>query len=413
MSKPSERGFTWDDDDNAATDEIYTAGERIAVQKDEKTVGDDLEDYVYLRPKRRKKRKGKSKNSPRRKSHSNRRKNKMKTWKKVLISIACVLLALIIIAAGTGAFLIFKGRNELFSEDIHISAPDALNAMVQDDGEYIVYNGATYKYNADVTSMLFMGVDKETDEDLNVEGTGGQADVVVLMALDLKNRKLTMLNIPRDTMADVSLYSVSGYYIGMEKQQICLAYAYGDGKEKSCENTLASVKRLYYNLPVSTYYELDLYGLPDINDAVGGVDVVSPETIEKFEQGKEYHLMGNDARRFVEARVTDRADASILRSKRHQVYAKGFLKKAMDQVKEEPAVAVDLYNKSAPYSCTSLNASRVMYLAQDIARNGSFNIEIVNIPGNTTLNKATGQAEYVISEKEFYEQFLSVFYEKL
>ena len=96
----------------------------------------------------------------------------------------------------------------------------------------------------------------------------------------------------------------------MEKQQICLAYAYGDGKEKSCENVLASVRRLFYNVPINTYFALDLDGISELNDAVDGVDVTSPETIATFEEGKDYHLVGMEAESFVRTRRMDRLDAN-------------------------------------------------------------------------------------------------------
>ena len=414
MSKPGERAFTWDNDVYSTSSGFKVAEEKTEVAKDDKTVKDDYEDYIYKTPKR--KRRSSSKKSSHKthhkSHHKNHKKHKMKTWKKVLISVTCVILALVIIFAGITAFLILRGQGELFTDDIHISQPEGLDALVQDGGQYIVYNGVTYKYNDKVTSMLFMGVDKKMDEK-NTEGTGGQADVIVLMAIDTKNRKLTMMNIPRDTMADVAIYSAGGYYTGMKREQICLSYAYGDGKEKSCTNTVASVKRVFYNIPVNTYYSLDLAGLITLNDAIGGVDVVSPETIEKFKAGESYHLMGYDADRFIEARVHDTAEANNLRMKRQQVYTKSFMSKAMTEVKSDPSVALTLYNESAPYSCTDITPAKVTFLAQDIALHGSLKSETVNIAGKTTLNQKTQNAEFNISEKEFYEQFLNVFYEKV
>jgi len=405
MSKPDNNGFEWDD---ISSDSQFVVGdvERTEVKKDKKTVRDDVSDYIYMNPvKTKKKKSGK-------KQQKSQRKKRKKTWKKVLLAIVCTLMALVLLTVGTALFLIFKGKSDLLTDDIQISSPKEIQATVQEGGQYIVYNGVTYKYNENVTSFLFIGVDKENLDDQTVQGTGGQADVIVMMALDLKNRKLTMLNIPRDTMTDVAIYSASGYYTGMKKQQICLSYAYGDGKKTSCNNTLASAKRIFYNIPVSTYYSLDLEGIAALNDAVGGVDVVSPETINKFKEGQQYHLQGGDAESFVRDRVHDRADANMLRMQRQQVYARSFMNTVMSGVRKNPSVAVDLFNESAPYSCTNLNAAKVMYLAQDIVLHGSLSAEIVTVPGKTTLN-ANEQAEFNISEKEFYEQFLSVYYEKM
>lgn len=416
MSKPNDHGELWNDVEG---DSQYVAvsGERKGlVQKDEKTIEDDYHDYIYMHPVKKKRKKKKSadgsaeSNNPT--HHKSHRKRKMKTWKKVLIAALCVFMALVLFALGTALVLVLKGKGDLLTDDVQIISPKGIEADIQDGGKFIVYNGVTYKYNENVTNFLFIGVDKENLDGFNEQGTGGQADVIVMMALDFKNRKLTMINIPRDTMTDVALYSVSGYYTGMERQQICLSYAYGDGKETSCNNTLASVKRIFYNIPVSTYYSLDLEGIAALNDAVGGVDVVSPETIEKFTQGQSYHLMGNDARRFVKARVQDRADASMLRNKRHQVYASAFMDKVMTSVKKEPSYALDLFNESAPYSCTNLNASKVTYIAQDIAFHGSLKTNMQTVPGDVSLN-SENKAEYTVNEKDFYEQFLSVYYERM
>lgn len=405
MSKPDNNGFEWDDISSSSQ---YVSGdvERTEVKKDKKTVRDDVSDYIYMNPvKTKKKKSGK-------KQHKSQRKKRKKTWKKVLLAIACTFMALVLLTVGTALFLIFKGKSDLLTDDIQISSPKEIQATVQEGGQYIVYNGVTYKYNENVTTLLFMGTDKRDLNDQNEQGTGGQADVIVMMALDLKNRKLTMVNVPRDTMTDVAIYSASGYYTGMKKQQICLSYAYGDGKKTSCNNTMASVRRIFYNIPVSTYYSLDLDGIAAMNDAVGGVDVVSPETINKFKEGQQYHLQGGDAESFVRDRVHDRADANMLRMQRQQVYARSFMNTVMSSVRKNPSVAVDLFNESAPYSCTNLNAAKVMYLAQDIVLHGSLSAEIVTVPGKTTLN-ANEQAEFNISEKEFFEQFLSVYYEKM
>ncbi len=75
-----------------------------------------------------------------------------------------------------------------------------------------------------------------------------------MMAYDTKHKKITMINVPRDLMTDVPIYTADGVYSTTKKQQICLAYAYGDGKDKSCDNVKTVVERLFYNMPVKTYF---------------------------------------------------------------------------------------------------------------------------------------------------------------
>ena len=342
--------------------------------------------------------------------HSKRR--KMKTWKKVLLSIACVLLGLIVIAVGTVAYLIYQGGNELFNSDIHVTAPQGIET--EENGKYVVYNGETYKFNEKVTSVLCMGVDKrDLDENNNskVKASGGQADVLMLVSIDTSNGKITLFNISRDAMVDVTMYSAGGAYAGTEKQQICLSYAYGDGKESSCENTVNSVQTLFYNIPINTYFSLDLDGIAALNDSVGGVDVVSPETIGSFVEGESYHLVGEQAESFVRTRDTSKVDSNNMRMQRQKVYIQSFMDTVLQQTKKDLTIPLDLFNASAPYSCTNLNPSKVTYLAQQAVLGGLSGIDMVSVPGQVKMG--TKYAEFNVSEAEFYQMFLNVYYTKI
>ncbi len=413
-------------DASSVSEGIHLTGERTPVEKDEKTVKDDANDYMYLHTRRKRHQSSNtqkpyeesaadelvastraSRGSHRRRSHSShhhhhhhsshhhhhhhhhhrssRRKKKMKGWKKALLIIGSVLLSLILIIVGTLAILIFKGNQELFnSEDVKIITPDDVGANVTDNGKYIVYNGENYKLNENVTSFLFMGVDKRGIDDLTSDGLGGQADVIVMLAVDFDKNKTTMVAVPRDTVTDVAIYSLGGSYVGMKKQQICLAYAYGDGKDLSCENMVASVRRIFYNMPVSTYFALDLDGISELNDAVDGVDVTSPETVASFVEGQDYHLVGDESESFVRSRSMDRLDANLLRMQRQQIYTKSFMNKVIAQTKKDITVPVK-----------------------------GMDFEFKQIDCEIKQNPDDERALYYIKEKEFFELFLSVYYDKV
>lgn len=403
------------------------AGERTSVKHDKKSVYDDYEDYVFAQP-RKKKYTSESRDADSSHHHSNshhhssshhrrhhHKKKRMKTWKKVLLIILCTLLALVIAVTATVFVLIQKGRGELFDVKLNLDLPDlsAIEAEVEleDGGRYIVYNGSKYRYNEDVTTMLFMGVDKRDIDDLTAEGMGGQSDVIVMMAIDTKNRNISMISLPRDTMADVAVYNTSGEYVGMREMQVCLAYAYGDGKDLSCEYMQAAVRRIFYNIPVQTYYALDLEGIAALNDSVGGVDVISPETIGDFVSGQLYHLVGRNAESFVRTRNQDIKEANLLRMERQKMYVKAFMSKVFAATKEDLTTPVTMFNESAPYSCTNLNASKVTYLAKELVLGGGMTTTMMTVPGDMTL--VDHYAQYHIDEEAFYEMFLSVYYEKV
>ena len=76
---------------------------RVKVNFADRSIKDDIEDYVFLKPTKKRKKKRKS-NSP--------KTNKMKPFKKVLLITLTVILSLILAFVGTVAFLINKGSNE-------------------------------------------------------------------------------------------------------------------------------------------------------------------------------------------------------------------------------------------------------------------------------------------------------------
>ena len=331
----------------------------------------------------------------------------MQTWKKALIITVSALLVITIALFGTFMILVLNGQGDLFSDKFNITAPNGVD--VSDGGREVFYNGHKYRLNESVTNLLLMGVDKENIEEKTENGMQGQADVIVVMAYDTKNKKITMINIPRDLMTDVPMYTASGEYTKTEKQQICLAYAYGDGKDRSCECMVNVVQRLFYNMPVKTYFALDLDGIVALNDSIGGVDVVSPETIDKFVKGQNYHLLGDMAESFVRTRRHDTAEANLLRNERQKVYANSFINKMLYATRRNISTPVNVFNASSPYSATNLNAAKVSYLAKEMVMGGNPVRESTTIEGTTSLNG--DHAEFKLKEKEFYELVLKVYYE--
>lgn len=345
-------------------------------------------------------------------NHRNRRKTKkkMKVWKKVVISVASVLLSLILIFTGTYAYLFFKGSKEMLPNDYQITVPQSLNNDIKNEskGEYITYKGKKYQYNTNITNILCLGIDKREIDSSAENGMSGQADVIILVALDTSTGKITMVNVSRELMASVKVYSAEGNYIGTRTEQICLSYAYGNSNEKSCENTLKSVQQVFYNLPIMSYFALDLDGISAVNDSIGGVDVVSPETIAEFEKGKSYHLEGQSAEDFIRKRRFDIVDANNYRNKRQRLYINSFIKKFKNEISKDFSTFMNLYNAASDYSYTNINLSKASYLAGVIMMNESSKMNFLNIPGK--VEEGERYAEFYMDEEKFYEMFLEVFY---
>lgn len=343
-------------------------------------------------------------------SRKRRKKHKRKKLvKRILLIAGIAVLAIAVITAATFAVLYHTGKTEMKPDNLKIEAPT--NVETADNGEYVYCNGHKYKYKSDIINMLFLGIDKNNGRESGGIGNNGMSDVIALAAIDSKANKATLINIPRDIMTDVKVYDVNGGYTGVEKMQIALSFAYGDGADTSCINTMSAVRSLFYNVPVSSYFALHMEGVPQLNDSIGGVTVKSPETIGQFVKGETYHLMGEDAFDFIHTRSMYTTDANLKRNERQKVYLSSFLKEFIKQTKADIGTPMRLFDASKPYSCTNLNANRITYLATEFIMNRDIKIEMSSVP--VTYKLVGKNAENYVKEEEFYELFLKIFYDKM
>lgn len=345
-----------------------------------------------------------------RRHHRKHRRSKKTVVIRVLIIILCVLLS-ILIAAGITLFCLYKsGEGALKpSPDAQINIKNK-NIMQQDDlGRVIDYKGKRYVFNEDMINILVMGVDRDTlGTDGGVIGTAGQADSIFMVSLDLVAKKYTVINISRDTYTDIGVYSAEGKYIGTEKHQLCLSYAYGDGKESSCENTLNAVSALLYNIPINKYYSIEKSAIPLMNDAIGGVTV--PVFDENGEQtGKTTHLMGHDAYDYIHFRDITKLDSNNVRMKRQIAYLRAFSDKIITETKKDLGVPLALFNTSAEYASTNLDAPAITYLATNVIMGGKVDVEFASLKGSVEKDE-NGLARYIVDQDALTDLVVKTYY---
>lgn len=323
-------------------------------------------------------------------SHNHHHKKKMSIPAKIGISALAIILALILAFVGTFAYLESSGKNEL--KDVSDQT---------DYQETIEYNGNKYVYNNDVIAIAFMGVDKR---DLGLEnnnvGTGGQSDADILLTINTKTGKAKAIAIPRDTMVDVDLYSESGIFLRSEKMQLCLSYAYGDGKAKSAENTANSISRILYDVPITKYFALDLNGIAPINDSIGGVTVDSLYDFKDLgiKKGDKIKLTGDMTEKYVRQRDMDTVNASLNRTARQVQYIKAFASQVVPAVTQDFSVVSRLYDTASKYSTTNLSLSNVTYLASLMLSKGITNFDTVTLEGDMKESTKKDYADYVYAE---------------
>ena len=337
-----------------------------------------------------------------------RRKRRIPRW-----AFITVLVALSILVVGGTAF----GVNYLLgSLHLHGNPNENLldyeGAINTNSGMTIQYNGHTYVFNESIVSVAFMGFDRQTVSEFDPTRKG-QADSIMVIAIDTKTGKTTVIAVPRDTMTEVNTYNNAGDYLGTRSMQICLAYSYGDGREKSCENVLTTIPRVMYGMPINYYFALDESGIGVLNDTIGGVSLTALETIPgtNIIKGQETLLMGNNAFKYVQFRNMTDLEASLARQDRQIQYIQAFTTKTLSLVNGEVGALVNLYNVVQDHSVTNLSISEITYLATTVVTNGVSSVKTTSLPGEMVQGEK--YAEYYLDKDKVFEIVLEVYYTKI
>lgn len=330
-------------------------------------------------------------------SHSSSGKKSTKKKKEKMpvaarIAIVFLVIIFLFVAGGVGAIFILErmGKNDMTSNTTEQTSYE----------EVIEYNGHKYAYNEDIVAIAFIGVDKRQLSTTGTIGTAGQADADLVMTINTNTGKAKVIAIPRDTMVDVDLYSENNIFLRSEKMQLCLSFAYGNGRDTSAQNVTTSMSRILYNVPINKYFVLDLDGIAPINDAIGGVTVESLYDFNDLgiKKGDTVHLQGDLTEAYVRTRDMDTIDASLNRTSRQIQYIKAFAAQALPAVVNDFGIVSRLYNTAADYSTTNMNLSNVTYLASLLLSKGITDFETVTLQGEMQKSTNSQYAEHVYAE---------------
>ena len=373
--------------------------------------------FVFATPRKRKKHKHHSHHG----HHHHRRKFRhLALWKRILIVLAAIILAVVILTGGTFLILHEIGRSSMHSYEnaqvIPPSTDEAGKAIIPVDktGRVITYDGVTYELNEDLIAVTFIGVDDGQGEEADLR----MSDAIYILTADTVTGKVRILGISRDTMADIDLYSEEGAFVDTEKKQMAYAYAYGNEKVSGGKNTNTSISRLFYGLPFNNYFAINLNALITLNDTIGGVTLTSSMTFTSpidgrtINEGETVTLHGKEAERYVRSRDTEVLDSNNARMQRQQEYIRAFLQSIVPAAKKDISVISKLYDEIKVNSDSSLDIAKMTYIASTALtklRNAS-DIEYVNLKGEITAGE---HAEMHVTNENAIRTMLDVFYTPL
>ena len=283
----------------------------------------------------------------------------------------------------------------------------------------IRYDGKTYQYKDNLMNILCLGIDsRDGIAKEKTPGKAGQADCVILAVLDDEAKTIQLINISRDSMVPVHVYATDGSFVEDRTEQLALQYAYGNGRDWSCQLMEQAVSDLFYGLPIHGYCALSMNSIASLNDTVGGVTVTVPEELAElkpklFTAGETITLKGNRANEFVRARAVNSPDVASnnKRIASQKAYAVAFVNQLKQGMKEDMTLPVKLYQTAEKQMVTSLSLDQAVYLCTEYM-NCSFDTDnIYTIDGAVTMGEK--YAEFNVDDDALYQLILDVFYEEV
>lgn len=232
-----------------------------------------------------------------------RKKKKHNTLGIVLTS----LLSLVLVV-GVGLFGLYKWV-------VHSISPEGgaptINELINTPDEF----------KGEVVNILVCGIDYEEGRAYSndAQSNDGMTDMIMYVNFDIKNRKINMLQIPRDT------YAGENYKTGGTGKINAVALK-NDGVA-----SLANLISEQYKLPIDYYVTIDMQSLKEIVDLFGGIEIYVPRDMEYngsiLKEGMQV-MSGSAAEFFVRNRHGDGyAQGDIARLDMQRYFYQGLFKK--------------------------------------------------------------------------------------
>ncbi|MDR0904750.1 MAG: LCP family protein [Oscillospiraceae bacterium] len=312
---------------------------------------------------------------------------------RVIISIVVVIAAL-----GIGGYAYLKSDGGAPPVTLSPTRPHAPNgtdaeAVTTDDGaapdEDLGVSRIEGKY-----TFAVLGTDK----------VGLNTDVIMVATLDTVKHSLDVVNIPRDTLVNVS-WSV-------KKANTLYANAPKDSRAEGAVTKLADI--LGYESDFYIVVSLDAFAA--IVDAVGGVDFDVPRNMDYDDADNfsvhiskgPHHLNGKDALGVVRFRLGENgyATGDIGRIETQQK----FLMTAAEQIlaKKSTIKVTDVAKIFLKHVKTNLSLDNLKWFAQELFKLDKENISFTTLPANT--NDRVNGSSYVTI---YIEDWLKLINEKL
>ena len=297
--------------------------------------------------------------------HSRHRRQKRPTG----IRLVALLVGIVVVYGGVLLGVKLVG-NRLENAGVHETV-GSLDGRFTANHLTMSYAGRTWTYRErELTNILLIGVDwldaGQASASLRYDG---QADFLLLMTIDRKNRTISTIHIDRDTMTPVKIYGAFGDYAGVRTEQICLAHAYGETAAQNCENTVWAVSRLLGGIPIDAYIAFNVDSIVAINDALGGITVTLEDDFSSVDpamtRGSTLTLQGMQAEYYVRGRMGIGEGTNLSRMERQRVFMEAVGDRVVEGMNQDLDFVGSLFDSLSEYMTTDIDRGWMINKAYD------------------------------------------------
>lgn len=325
--------------------------------------------------------------------------------KKIWLVPVCGGIAAVAAAAVIGVHAYWSGLS---------ARTDTVSGSADSTEDTVTWKGKEYVYNNDLSNYLLIGVDtQEITETSAGQADAGQADAIWLLVRNRTEDTITVISIPRDTMAEIELIGPGGTSLGSDVNHISLSYAYGDGGYESCRLTEQAVSNLFYGIPIQAYCAVSMDALPVLTESVGTVTVIVPNdsmaaAYPEYTRGKQITLTPETTEAFVRYRDTGENQSALARLERQQEFLRAYGEAAKQSFSADSRFAVELYETLQPYMTTNMGNDEFVQLAESAVPGSSS--EGWTVPGEGV--EGADYDEYHVDDSALYEKIIETFYKE-
>ena len=274
----------------------------------------------------------------------------------------------------------------------------------------IVVDGVKYFPKQDIETFLIIGVDEDGEmvrrETLENEG---MADAIMLAVFNRTDETIDIISLNRDSMTDISVRGLDGRKVDSMNAQLALSYAYGDGMESSCENTIEAVSKMLYGIEIDHFMALNMDAIKVLNDAVDGVTVDVWDDFSAVDPSiymGRVTLYGDQALTYIRARKDVGDQLNVNRMERQQEYMESFFYALKYAVEMDSEFAIKHYEDLTKYMVTDCS---VTTMSSMLERYGAYELgEIVTPEGENVRGEK--YMEFYVDEDSLQDLVLEHFF---